>query len=233
MATQMQEQENPNEVFEDLKEYLSQVRNTVLEWKEKEEKETENARTQFLGQSEKAAEKISELKKEEKEFKSVEKINQLRLEKEQREIDVLTEKLKSVEIEEQKVEPLVQNASKRKDDMIKSIEEQNQEIKALKKKQEYEMQQLTRGMKLYKMLGLSFEKVSEDWLKLSFTHIDPNDHSREFYFVVFLDRNDVYHIQEVNPVIGNVQPLINELNETNNFSLFVRRMRKRFKELVA
>jgi len=62
-----------------------------------------------------------------------------------------------------------------------------------KQKTTFTVDQLTRGALLYKKLGLEFEKVGKSRLKLNFTQIDPMDHERLFFFLVFVDQNDKYH----------------------------------------
>uniref|UniRef100_A0A7S3PMG5 Kinetochore protein SPC25 n=1 Tax=Aplanochytrium stocchinoi TaxID=215587 RepID=A0A7S3PMG5_9STRA len=234
MEETMQHQENrqQNEVFGNLKGYLNQVKNQIVDWSNKEEKISQDAEKSFIETVSAATETIKSLKDEEEDFKSVEKINQLRLEKEQEEIRNLSETLNHEKEKESKLLPVVERAKEKKSKTVQSFGEKTETVEKMKKEQEYDTQQLTRGMKLYKMLGLNFEKVSDDWLKLTFTQIDPNDHSREFFFVVFVDQRDKYHIQEISHSVGDIQSLVDDLNESNDFSRFVRQMRKRFKELV-
>ena len=99
--------------------------------------------------------------------------------------------------------------------------------------QSEQMEQLvTRGMKMYKKLGLDFVRVGDDRLKLNFQMLDPKAPQREFWFIVFVDEVDNYHIESIEPAMENTQELVEELNTSNDFSLFVRRMRARFQASV-
>eukprot|EP00515_Schizochytrium_aggregatum_P001037 CAMPEP_0202039678 /NCGR_PEP_ID=MMETSP0962-20130828/17437_1 /ASSEMBLY_ACC=CAM_ASM_000488 /TAXON_ID=4773 /ORGANISM="Schizochytrium aggregatum, Strain ATCC28209" /LENGTH=49 /DNA_ID=CAMNT_0048603909 /DNA_START=16 /DNA_END=165 /DNA_ORIENTATION=- len=45
--------------------------------------------------------------------------------------------------------------------------------------------------------------------------------------------DDAYIVEQVHPGVGSVQDLLDDLNASNDFSLFVRSMRKRFRALCA
>ena len=93
---------------------------------------------------------------------------------------------------------------------------------------------LTQGIIAFKTrLGLDFERIGEDQLKLNLTRIDPSDPERVFAFAVHIDPNDKYHVILCDPPLNNTDELVDELNASNDFSLFVRRMRRSFKALAA
>jgi hypothetical protein len=56
---------------------------------------------------------------------------------------------------------------------------------------------------------------------------------RAFAFQVFVDGGDKYHVESCEPPLDGLDGLIETLNTGNDFSAFVRSMRKRFKALVA
>ncbi len=88
---------------------------------------------------------------------------------------------------------------------------------------------LTQGVIAFKTrLGLDFERIGEDQLKLNMTSIDPRDPDRTFAFAVHIDQQDQYHMILCEPPVARTDRLLEELNTSNNFSRFVRKMRKAF-----
>ncbi|KAM9976480.1 hypothetical protein ACTFIR_010321 [Dictyostelium discoideum] len=79
-------------------------------------------------------------------------------------------------------------------------------------------------------LGLEFQKLSNgDGLKLIFTKIDRNNHNREFTISITVDNlTDQYILVNCNPMISDLDQSIKKLNETGNFSFFVKSIRKQF-----
>lgn len=106
-------------------------------------------------------------------------------------------------------------------------------VAAKRSEASYAVDELTRGVAFYKRLGLDFDGLGEDLLHLRFTKIDPRDLDREFTFSVKVTEDDVYDIRDVNPPVEGVAEMVEELNETNDFSYFVRRMRREFVAIVA
>ena len=56
--------------------------------------------------------------------------------------------------------------------------------------------------------------------------------TRAFTFYVYVDSSDRYHVVKCEPEVHDVQSLVDALNTSNDFSAFVRNMRKRFQQLV-
>lgn len=61
--------------------------------------------------------------------------------------------------------------------------------------------------------------------------IDPKKEDRAFFFTIFIDGSK-YVMKECEPPLpaSQVDALIDEVNITNDFSKFVRAMRRKFKE---
>jgi len=98
---------------------------------------------------------------------------------------------------------------------------------------EQKLSELDRGCALYRTrLGLAFERVGDERLRLTFTNIDPADPMRSFAFQVFVDGGDKYHVESCEPLVQGMDELLGTLNRDNDFSAFVRSMRRRFKESV-
>jgi Chromosome segregation protein Spc25 len=106
---------------------------------------------------------------------------------------------------------------------------------------EDELNNLTRGVVLYKHLGLEFERVGDDassssssssgaHLKLIFTQIDAAAPAAQFTFTVAVDAADTYGVYDCAPPVpdAGLQGLLRELNASNDFSAFVCGMRREF-----
>jgi Chromosome segregation protein Spc25 len=109
---------------------------------------------------------------------------------------------------------------------------------------EDELNNLTRGVVLYKHLGLEFERVGDDTssassssssssgahLKLIFTQIDAAAPAAQFTFTVAVDAADTYGVYDCAPPVSEsvLQGLLRELNASNDFSAFVCGMRREF-----
>ena len=92
----------------------------------------------------------------------------------------------------------------------------------------YQLNELTRGISFYRRLGLDFEKISDDKLRLVFTEIDPADPRRTFCFNVRISDSDVYEVDGCEPALSGLEALTKELNDGNDFSRFVQKLRAMF-----
>ena len=89
------------------------------------------------------------------------------------------------------------------------------------------------GIQLYQQrLGLQFDKVGDDRLRLTFTMLDPNRAERAFWLEVRVTAGDRYVAEQCEPPVADLPMLTEQLNASNDFSAFVRTMRHRFKALV-
>lgn len=107
------------------------------------------------------------------------------------------------------------------------LETLRQEHELLRQKVEHNLQDLTQGVTLYSKLGLEFQKADGDSMKFIFTQIDQANPQRQFYFVMFVDDRNIYQLVETSPALpsSQVSQLLQTLNETNDISAFVYRMR--------
>ncbi|KAJ1628480.1 chromosome segregation protein Spc25-domain-containing protein [Pavlovales sp. CCMP2436] len=93
--------------------------------------------------------------------------------------------------------------------------------------------ELAKGTSMYrKWLGLAFERVGEDRLRLDLKHVDPSSPERSFSFEVYVDAKNIYHVDKCDPPTPGLAQLVAHLNETNNFAEFVRTVRRKFQESV-
>eukprot|EP01138_Halocafeteria_seosinensis_P005314 gb/GECG01005433.1/.p1 GENE.gb/GECG01005433.1/~~gb/GECG01005433.1/.p1 ORF type:complete len:252 (+),score=52.92 gb/GECG01005433.1/:1-756(+) len=120
--------------------------------------------------------------------------------------------------------------------MESQLREAEEELQSQRKSSEYALQELTKGVSFYKRLGLTFDREENERLRIKFTQIDPAAPQKEFSFAVHVSDDDQYEVTACNPSsLGenpSVDELVYQLNQTNNFSKFIREMRKKFKQLV-
>ena len=91
---------------------------------------------------------------------------------------------------------------------------------------------LTYGIIAFKKrLGLDFQRLGANRLKLSFTQIDPRNHSLVFSFSIHVDETDRYNMIDCSPFVSGTDELLATLNSSNDFSEFVRAMRCKFRAL--
>jgi hypothetical protein len=65
-----------------------------------------------------------------------------------------------------------------------------QEIEEETKLKNLRIAEITKGIMFYReYLGLDFEPVAQNKMRFIFTLLDPNDVSREFWFIVFIEPN--------------------------------------------
>ena len=62
--------------------------------------------------------------------------------------------------------------------------------------------------------------------------MDPAQPERRFCFNVRVTDAEAYEVDAIDPPVPGIDALVRTLNEGNDFSAFVQRMRSRFKELV-
>ena len=89
-------------------------------------------------------------------------------------------------------------------------------------------------MAFYRRLGLDFERIQDEKLRLVFTQLAPADPAAKFAFTLWITPTETYAVDDVSPALPGevVGALLQELNAGNDFSGFVQRMRRAFKALV-
>ena len=91
--------------------------------------------------------------------------------------------------------------------------------------------ELDKGLHSFRQhLGMSFSTAGDDRVRVVFTHIDAANPEREFRFDVSV-AEESYSVENCVPHLPGLPALIADLTATNNFSNFVRSMRRSFKEL--
>lgn len=182
---------------------LEECENSLIIIKEKEQ-QLENHRIQ---QNDIKEEQIEEIKIIEKEVKQYQII-----------VNENNNKLKDLEIEKLQESTRLENLLK--------LQKEAQKIR------EKRLNDLTRGIRLYKFLGLEFEKAENDCMRFTFTQVDPSDPLKPFQFLLLVDQNDLYRLVDSNPHLDSniTNTIVSQLNNDNNISYFVVNMRRAFQK---
>lgn len=80
-------------------------------------------------------------------------------------------------------------------------------------------------------LGLRIEGVEDDYLKIIFTLISEKNWDKEYYLIVDLSSVD-YEVSKSEPALDKsmLDHLVTRLNESRNFSRFLKEARRSFKD---
>lgn len=112
-----------------------------------------------------------------------------------------------------------------------NVENESQNIIKMKQRK---YNDLTKGISLYKYLGLEFQKADGDCMRFIFTQIDESNPQRQYYFTIFVDDQDSYQFVNSNPPLDKsiCSQYIQKLNVDSNIARFVANMRRAFKETL-
>lgn len=123
--------------------------------------------------------------------------------------------------------------------LVQQLDEVRDSIKKKKDQQTRERQALNEQMALIspevyfweQTLGLRIEGVREDILRFVFTNVDEKDYAREFSCTLDLAEAD-YRIVQTRPELPaeQVKAILKVLNDTRRLNLFLKSLRKTFKE---
>jgi len=90
------------------------------------------------------------------------------------------------------------------------------------------------GHEMYQnRLGLKFERLSDGCLVIKMWQIDPANPGKQFRFSIRLNEDESYNVKDCEPMVENLEELVEELNASNSLSLFVRSVRKEWRAQVA
>ncbi|BFZ01090.1 hypothetical protein BsWGS_04129 [Bradybaena similaris] len=81
-------------------------------------------------------------------------------------------------------------------------------------------------------LALEIKKVKGGWLQFVFTNINRQKPELPYCFSLQIDENRKYIVGKCQPEVADMEMLTEKLNATNNLSVFVHSVRKRFTDMV-
>ncbi|EEY70675.1 uncharacterized protein PITG_06152 [Phytophthora infestans T30-4] len=135
--------------------------------------------------------------------------------------------------EKSRREPVVKQLFERtvEEDMkLKQLQEDSQRQRTT---QEQQLQELKQGLAMYQRLGLFFEHAATDRIVVRFTQIDAQNPNREFSFRITIDPiTDRYIVDSCSENVASLNLLVTDLNGNGDLALFIRSMRRQFKQLV-
>ncbi|KAJ0405955.1 hypothetical protein P43SY_005521 [Pythium insidiosum] len=152
----------------------------------------------------------------------------------ERQVSMQEVEIEVLQAEKGKKEPLLRELfeqNRSKDDELKRL---TLEAQAQQTSLNEQLSELTRGLAMYARLGLSFEQHNAEQIVVRFTQIDAQNPQREFSFRIRMDPlTDSFVADECDPQVAVLDVLMQQLNQTADFSRFIRSMRREFKALVA
>ncbi|CAI5730890.1 unnamed protein product [Peronospora destructor] len=150
----------------------------------------------------------------------------------ERELNASQMEIEVLQAEKSRREPVVKQLFEKtveEDAKLKQLVTDSQKQRTTQKRQ---LQELKQGLSMYQKLGLFFEH-SEDRIVVRFTQIDAENPDREFFFQITIDPiTDRYIVDSCNEDVKSLNNLMTTLNETGDLALFIRSMRRMFKQLV-
>lgn len=155
-------------------------------------------------------------------------------ERQQGEIIEVEGELEQLRLERQRLQPQIKKLQEEEILETQKHENYKKELLESRAAREKALNDLTKGIKLYQMLGLQFEKAENDCMKFIFTQIDPKNHSRRFEFLLLVDDDDCYQLVDSTPPLEPdvCKSFVIQLNEDNDISSFVVKMRKEYQSFA-
>lgn len=149
------------------------------------------------------------------------------------EVSNLEQELRELQISAQQLTERRTQSQKHLEETQCCLEKQQKDIATKEQSTSYKIQQCTKGTEYFEeRLGLAFKKVDEENLQFVFKYIDPKDEEKPFVFTVAITAQKKYSVKNCMPEVQGLEDMVHQLNTTNNFSKFVRSMRKSFKKTV-
>ncbi len=149
-------------------------------------------------------------------------------------LTALEAEIEALKAKEAALPQALEAARAREDELRRLLAGKRAALGQLTERQGDYINDLTRGVVMYKHLGLDFERADDNSLRLIFTQLDAANPAREFFFSVHIDDADHYRVEECNPPLAPalVDGLVAEVNKANDFATFVKKMRRAFKATI-
>ncbi|CAL8467196.1 g6732 [Coccomyxa elongata] len=220
-------------VLEQLNRDLSANRAKVEGWAQSKSTAVDNLQKQHLTSVKDLKNRIATM--EVKKAKREEEVEQLKKRSidEGKEVEELHSELRAAEEECEALPKELQEMKAALDRETAELQRQESALADKESLREGKLRSLRQALDLYRArLGLHFRRDNKDELLLVFTHIDPSNHLQEYILGVHVQEDNTYSITKCEPTLEGLDGLLEELNKSNNFSDFVRQLRKRFQQLV-
>lgn len=199
-------------------------------WAENQKEWIDAKDTNFERQLEESDCTIRALKEHDQVLEDSRIINENIKQQQKREKDQVLNQNEQLQAQTRLLQQELRNAEENEEREMVRLETIRAEHEALRAKMEQSLNDLTHGVKHYKALGLEFQKADNDCMKFVFTQIDPNDPSRPFYFLMFVDASNQYQLVETSPALdpAATEAFLRTLNSNNDIGMFVYHIRTLF-----
>nr|CCA16082.1 kinesinlike protein putative [Albugo laibachii Nc14] len=139
---------------------------------------------------------------------------------------------------------LLQSEKAKKEPVLRQLfeynQQENEKLQALlndatvqKQKQQQQLEELKRGLRMYQRLGLFFDHDGADKIIVRFTQIDRREPQRQFSFRICIHpHSDQFIVDDCTPPLSNLADMVAELNAHGDLPYFIRRMRRQFKQSI-
>eukprot|EP00741_Cyanophora_paradoxa_P013340 tig00020684_g12883.t1 len=170
-----------------------------------------------------------ELAKQEAGARNESDIMKLQLQSETAELASLEESLRPLEAKSAILPPRLAELARARDEESARISEARMDVAEAERSRRSKLDALHADREFYEArMGLKFERQGDSRLQIVFHSIYPDRPDTTCHFTMLLRDDNLYQVEECSPMLDDVRQLVRDLNKTNNFAEFVRRMRARF-----
>jgi flagellar biosynthesis GTPase FlhF len=114
----------------------------------------------------------------------------------------------------------------------RALEMARRQVEEKREGRELRRNEMAKGIPFYKdRLGLAFERMPDGSLSFRLTLLDPQNPARPFTFALLVTPQNAYQVLRCEPRV-DYDALLGQLNRDNDLSVFVRQIRRLFKNLV-
>uniref|UniRef100_A0A7S4EV27 Kinetochore protein SPC25 n=1 Tax=Chrysotila carterae TaxID=13221 RepID=A0A7S4EV27_CHRCT len=217
-------------VNEELRKQMVEVQQQLAQWTSQQKQHIDSTVLQAQRTLENDKENQRQAEQKLQLLKADDEALQNRLRAEERKVEELRVELERLHTQEKLLPPEQQRLAKSLEQQRQLLAQRELAYQQCQLQKETRLSELGKGCSTYqRLLSLEFERMGDERLRLVFTNLDARAPSRAFSFQVYVDALDKYHIENCEPALPNLPALTDTLNQTNDFSTFVRAVRREFK----
>mmetsp|Transcript_43194 Transcript_43194/g.90190 ORF Transcript_43194/g.90190 Transcript_43194/m.90190 type:complete len:239 (+) Transcript_43194:77-793(+) len=229
-SAQATQAEAAAKVNEELRKQMVEVQQQLAQWTSQQKQHIDSTVLQAQRTLENDKENQRQAEQKLQLLKADDEALQNRLRAEERKVEELRVELERLHTQEKLLPPEQQRLAKSLEQQRQLLAQRELAYQQCQLQKETRLSELGKGCSTYqRLLSLEFERMGDERLRLVFTNLDARAPSRAFSFQVYVDALDKYHIENCEPALPNLPALTDTLNQTNDFSTFVRAVRREFK----
>ncbi|KYQ91535.1 hypothetical protein DLAC_07296 [Tieghemostelium lacteum] len=151
------------------------------------------------------------------------------IEKQKKQILDLQTEINKLQIEGEKLPKQLETFTISHNEEAKELQQLSETVKIQEQKVNRSLNSLSHIFQLFKQyLSLEFKRF-DDKFKFIFTNINRVDNDKAYHITIQIEKqSEIYRLIECQPAIPNIEDLVLELNQTNNLSSFVKKIRSEF-----